>query len=151
MIDVVNFTTWAFVVNDPTMRMKPGRGDVVSTKVLQERRLVPARRFPVEKEFPDGVPVKGLVLVDDIPLPKMLGNLVVDKLLVVLSEMFFNIEGDPAVRSMVIPVAEIIVVGPVCCQPMWQRAAARALMGPCLDLLKGGFMFLAIHHILTSS
>ena len=131
--------------------MKPGRGDVVPTKVLQEGRLVPTRRFPVEKEFPDGIPVKGLVLVDDIPLPKMLCNLVVDELLVVFNEIFFNMEGDPAVRSMVIPVAETMVVGPVCCQPMWQRAAARALMGPCGDLLKGGFMFLADHHMLTSS
>ena len=60
-------------------------------------------------------------------------------------------EGDPAVRSMVIPVAEIMVVGPVCCHPMWQRAAARALIGPWGCLLKGGSMFLAIHHMPTSS
>ena len=54
-------------------------------------------------------------------------------------------------RSMVIPVAETMVVGPVCCQPMWQRAAARARIGPCGNLLKGGSMLLADHHMLTSS
>ena len=59
--------------------------------------------------------------------------------------------GDPAVRSRVIPVAEIMVVGPVCCQPMWQRAAARARMGPCGDLVKGGDICLAVHHMPTSS
>ena len=90
MADVVNLTTWAFVVDDSSMRVKPCRGDVVPTEVLQERGLVPASGFPVEEEFPNGIPVKGLVLVDDFPLPEVAGDLVIDELLVIVKKVFFE-------------------------------------------------------------
>ena len=58
MADVVNLPTWAFVVDDPPMCVKPCWSKVVPTYVLQKRGLVPAGGFPVKKAFSNGVPVQ---------------------------------------------------------------------------------------------
>ena len=49
------------------------------------------------------------------------------------------------------PVAVIMTVGLECCQPIWHKAAAKARIGPCTSLVKGGAMCFAAHHIPTSS
>ena len=64
---------------------------------------------------------------------------------------FLSIAGDPAVRSSTVPVAVIMTVGLECCQPIWQRAAAKARIGPCTSLVKGGAMCFAAHQKPTNS